>query len=415
MSTTSTGSRATSFASDTVVAVPTMLMSGSSLRTRARDSRIRRWSSTSSTRTGRGLAALSERVTGPGSGAAPSPECSIDDTNGALSGAHCPKGIAAGRPRRMSLRPPVMKSRRVLLGSRPLPDNRSMRVAFLGLGLIGGSVARALREDDGFRDDELVAWSPSGKGPREALEQGVLDAIAGDPGVAVDGAGLVVLAGPPLACIALLERLGGELRDALAPGSTVTDVASTKAALTRAADRAQVPYVGGHPMAGRETTGFGAADAQRFRVRRWVTPQPIAGGDPEAVRRLAVACGAQPVTIDAERHDVLVAGISHLPLLASVALVEAVAGARDEGDPDWPAARALAAGGWRDTTRLARGDARMGAEIAATNAPALVDLVRRYRDRLDAFLADLEAADGPDADALEARLARAAQRAATES
>jgi prephenate dehydrogenase len=289
-----------------------------------------------------------------------------------------------------------------------------MRVAFLGLGLIGGSVARALREDDGFRDDELVAWSPSGEGPRQALEQGVLDAVAGDPGIAVDGAALVVLAGPPLACIELLERLGGELRDTLAPGVTVTDVASTKAALTRAAGRAHVPYVGGHPMAGRETTGFGAADATLFRGRPWVITQPVAGGDPEAVRRLALACGGQPVTIDAERHDLLVAGISHLPLLASVALVEVVAGAGDDGDPDWPAARALAAGGWRDTTRLARGDPRMGAEIAATNAPALADLLGRYRDRLDAFLADLEAAEGPDADALERRLARAAQRLATE-
>src|SRR3954447_1626431 len=192
-----------------------MLMSGSSSRTRARDSRMRRWSSTSSTRTGRGLAALSERVTGPGSGA-PSPECSVDDTKGALSGAHCPKGIAAGRPRRTSLPLPVMRSRPALLASRSLPDNRPMRVAFLGLGLIGGSGARAPRDDRGLRDDELAAWSPSGEGPRQALEQGVLDAVAGDPGVAVDGAALVVLAGPPLACIGLLERLGGELCDALA-------------------------------------------------------------------------------------------------------------------------------------------------------------------------------------------------------
>ena len=297
---------------------------------------------------------------------------------------------------------------------RPFPDNRPMRVAFLGLGLIGGSVARALRDNAASGDDELVGWSPSGEGPRQALAAGVLDAVAADPAIAVEGAGLVVLAGPPLACIALVERLGRELHAALAPGVTVTDVASTKAALTRAAERGGVPFVGGHPMAGRETSGFAASDATLFHDRPWVITEAVGGGDATAVRRLALACGARPVAVDAARHDALVAAISHLPLLASVALVEAVAGAGDEPDRAWPAARELAAGGWRDTTRLARGDARMGAEIAATNAAALADVLRRYRDRLDAFIADLEAPGGADADTLERRLALAARRAAME-
>jgi len=285
-----------------------------------------------------------------------------------------------------------------------------MRVAFLGLGLIGGSVARALR---GALDEvELIAWTPSGDGPRLALEAGVLDAVAGDPGVAVDGADLVVLAGPPLACIELVQRLGADLHAALAPEVTVTDVASTKAALTAAAARAGIPFVGGHPMAGRETSGFDAADPDLFRDRPWVITEPVGGGEPEAVRRLALACGAHPVTLDATRHDALVAAISHVPLLASVALVEAVAGTRTSPDAAWPDARALAAGGWRDTTRLARGDARMGAEIAVTNAAPIADVLRRYRDRIDLFLVELERAGGPDAAQLERRLADAAARLA---
>src|SRR4051794_19744630 len=210
MSTTSTGSRATSFASDTVIAVPTMVMSGSSSRTRARDSRIRRWSSTSSTRTGRGLAAGSVRVTGPGSGAAPSPESSVDDTFGAspvrparrgsrragldpesTPSRHAGRWVAGHRTRRGVIGCAIGAGRPRSVRDRRLPDNRPMRVAFLGLGLIGGSVARALRENEASRDHELVAWSPLGEGPRQALAEGVLDAVAGDPSLAVDGAALV--------------------------------------------------------------------------------------------------------------------------------------------------------------------------------------------------------------------------------
>lgn len=285
-----------------------------------------------------------------------------------------------------------------------------MRIAFLGLGLIGGSVARAVREAPAYVDAELVAWTPSGEGPRLAADAGVIDTVAGSPAEAVRGAALVVLAAPPLACAALLRRLGDDLRGGPAAGATVTDVASTKAVLTRTAATAGVPYRGGHPMAGRETTGFGAADAGLFRGRPWVITEPVGGADPAAVLRLALACGASPVELDSERHDRLVAAISHVPLLASVALVEAVAGTPGEPEPDWPEAAALAAGGWRDTTRLARGDATMGADIAATNAEAVAAVLRRYRDRVDEWLAMLEAPDGPDPAALRQRLADAARR-----
>ena len=301
------------------------------------------------------------------------------------------------------------------VGAAGLPDNRPMRVAFLGLGLIGGSVARAVRGSDAAAGWELLAWTPSGDGPRAALEAGVIDAVAGTPEVAVDGADLVVLGAPPLACIGLVERLGGDRAPALAAGTTVTDVASTKAALTAAASQAGIPFVGGHPMAGLETSGFDAADAGLFRGRPWVVTQAVNGGDPALVRQLAEACGARPVALDAARHDALVAAISHLPLLVSVALVEAVAGAGDAPGPDWPEARSLAAGGWRDMSRLARGDARMGAEISATNAASIATLLRRYRDRLDELLAELDAPGGPDPARLERRLARAAERATLET
>jgi prephenate dehydrogenase len=163
-------------------------------------------------------------------------------------------------------------------------------------------------------------------------------------------------------------------------------------------------------MAGRETTGFEAAEAGLFRGRPWVITEAVGGGDPSVVRSLALACGALPVGLDAAAHDRLVASISHLPLLASVALVEAVAGTTADPVADWPAAAALAASGWRDMSRLARGDATMGAEIAASNAEAIAVVMRRLRDRIDEWLDLVDAPDGPDADAMRERLAAAKSR-----
>jgi prephenate dehydrogenase len=169
-------------------------------------------------------------------------------------------------------------------------------------------------------------------------------------------------------------------------------------------------------MAGRETSGFGAATADLFVGRPWV----VVPGDPadgvaiERVETLVRATGALPVRMDAGAHDAAVAGISHLPLVAAAALVEAVAGVAGEASPsDWPAAAALAASGWRDATRLARGNAEMGAGIAATNAAALAARLRAYRDRLDAWIALLEATgpdELPDEPAIRARLEAARMR-----
>jgi prephenate dehydrogenase len=288
-----------------------------------------------------------------------------------------------------------------------------MHVTFLGLGLIGGSVALALREAGGWT---AAAWSPSGVGPARALESGVIDAAPSTLGRALADADLVVLAAPPSACLALLDRLAGEARTALSGSTVVTDVASTKALLVARAAVDRLRFVGGHPMAGRETSGFGAATADLFVARPWV----VVPGDPvdtvavERVEALARATGAHPVRMEAAAHDAAVALISHLPILAAAALVEAAAGAA--GEPwraDWPEAAALAASGWRDATRLARGDTEMGAGIAATNAVALAARVRAYRDRLDAWLALLEATgpDGlPDEAAIRARLDAACDR-----
>jgi len=289
----------------------------------------------------------------------------------------------------------------------------SMRAAFLGFGLIGGSIARALRAaDSGWT---LTAWSPSSSGARRAATDGVLDASADSPAAAMANADLVVLAAPPRACLELLDALAGPLRGDLAPGALVTDVASTKAAICARARTHGLRFVGGHPMAGRETTGYDAGDADLFRGRPWVVVEDGARADDVAlVESVAVACGARPVRLDAATHDAAVAAISHLPLVAAAAVVEAVAGGPGGPPPaDWPAAASLAASGWRDATRLARGDVAMGADIAATNADAIAARVRALRDVLDGWLAELERPGGPDPERLEARFAAARDRLAS--
>lgn len=288
-----------------------------------------------------------------------------------------------------------------------------MRIALLGLGLIGGSIARAVRPY-GW---PVVAWTPSGEGPRQALAAGVIEAVAAAPVEAVSGADLVILAAPASACLDLLDLLGGPAREALAPDAVVTDVASTKEAIVGRAVALGLRFVGGHPMAGRETSGFAAAQATLFGGRPWVVVAPQ--GDERAAGRVemvAAACGARPLRMGAAEHDLAVAGISHAPLVVAAALVEAMAGGPGEPDaPGWSAAAALAATGWASATRLARGDPAMGAAIAATNAGPLAARLRDVRTRLDAWIALLEArgaAVSPDEAAIRGRLEAARERLA---
>jgi prephenate dehydrogenase len=281
-----------------------------------------------------------------------------------------------------------------------------MHVAFLGFGLIAGSIARAVRANDATADWMLAAWSPSGAGPREAASEGVVDVAGVEPGDVLVGADLVVLAAPATDCLALIDRLAGPWREFLSERAVVTDVASTKARLVERADAAGLRFVGGHPMAGREMTGYAASVSDLFLDRPWVVvPGALASpADVDRVTALADACLARVVVMDAAAHDRAVAGISHLPLVVAVALVEAVVDATQAAARDWPAAAGLAASGWRDMTRLARGDPAMGAAIVATNASALAARVRDLRAVLDAWLVELERSDGPDETAIAARL-----------
>jgi len=288
-----------------------------------------------------------------------------------------------------------------------------MRIAFLGFGLIAGSIARAVRANPGLTGWTMRAWSPSGEGPSQARADGAIDEAAATLAEALREADLVVLAAPVPACLAAMDELAAGSGTLLPAGAVVTDVASTKAALLRRADALGLRYVGGHPMAGLESAGYRASRADLFVGRPWVmVPGRLASpGDVARVEDLVRACGAEAIEMDAEVHDRAVAGISHLPLLLSAALAEAVATTGlEEGRAGWADASRLAANGWRDMTRLARGDPAMGAGIIATNAPALADRLRDLRSVLERWQAELEAPAGPNAIVLEDRLRTARDR-----
>lgn len=289
--------------------------------------------------------------------------------------------------------------------------NVAMRLTILGFGLIGGSIARALRGWAG--EWQVTAWSRSAGPVRQAVEDGVVQVAAATLEEAIVGADLVVLAAPPLTCLDLIDEIGGSLRGSLPEDATVTDAASAKARIVAHADALRLPFIGGHPMAGREVSGYAAALADLFVGRPWVTVPGLHARlqDGERVRELIEACGGLQIQMEAEAHDRAVAAISHVPLVVSAALVEAIAGGPGRPErADWQATEILAATGWAGMTRLARGEPAMGAGIAATNASAIAARLRDVRAAIDEWLAELERNGGPDAERLKARFVSAKAR-----
>jgi prephenate dehydrogenase len=259
----------------------------------------------------------------------------------------------------------------------------------------------------------VTAWSRSPGPVARAAADGAVDVAAPTIEDAVEVAELIVLAAPPLTCLDLVDMLAGPLRDRLLSDATITDVASAKARIVERANDGKLPFIGGHPMAGREVSGYGAALPDLFVDRPWVT---VLGKyarlcDGERIGELIDACGAIQIPMQARAHDSAVAAISHMPLVISAALVEAVAGGPGEPErADWHAAESLAATGWAGMTRLAKGDPSMGAGITATNARAIAARLRDVRDVIDEWLAELDRDGGPDAQALARRFTEARSR-----
>jgi len=267
-----------------------------------------------------------------------------------------------------------------LPGGRPVaaPAIRIERLAVIGLGLIGGSFALALRRAGAV--GRIIGAGRSAKSAAEALEHGLVDEIAAGPGEAVEGADFVLVATP----VGQMEAVFAAIAPRLSPQAVVTDGGSTKRDVVAAARRALGPalarFVPGHPVAGAERSGPSAAQAGLYEGRR-VVLTPLPENRAESVERVAAAwraCGARVHSMDTAEHDRVLAAVSHLPHVLAYALVETVI-----SDPRAELLWEHAAGGFRDFTRIASSHPEMWRDICLANRDLLVEEIDRYREQLE--------------------------------
>ena len=247
-------------------------------------------------------------------------------------------------------------------------------IAIVGLGLMGGSLAMALKR---HRVGRVVMGADADpQAVTQAMACGAIDARC-DDFAACD---LIVLAMPVRAIVAWLNTHGETLR----PACLVMDLGSTKQAIVAAMERLAAQCVGGHPMCGKETSGIASADAKLFDGAKFVLT-PTTRTSTVTLRlaqSLVTRIGAQPVVMDAASHDRAVAAISHMPYLLSASLVNAVSATGDDN------ALRLAASGYAGMTRLAASDPQMMSDIIATNRANIVAMIGHAQ----AALADLKRA-----------------------
>lgn len=252
------------------------------------------------------------------------------------------------------------------------------RLTIIGVGLIGGSLARALKSANAVK--EVVGTSRDSQHLQQALDLGVIDRIEMDLGAAVSDAEMVVVAVP----VGAMETIFAKIAPHLSADAVVTDVGSTKASVVEVAKKAfgELPagFVPGHPIAGTEKSGVEASIADLFRQRRVIlTPTETSSADAiSKVRAMWEMTGAIVTETSVSHHDEVLAATSHLPHLLAFALVDTLATMDDKQE-----IFEYAAGGFRDFTRIASSDPLMWHDICVHNEPALLKILDRFESDLD--------------------------------
>lgn len=256
------------------------------------------------------------------------------------------------------------------------------RLTIIGVGLIGGSLALALKEAGAV--GEVVGCGRGKPNLEKALELGVIDRYSRDPVAAVKDADVVFLATP----VKTLASVTAELLPGLQPGAIITDGGSVKGAVAEAIEPLLpegIHFVPGHPIAGTEKSGAEAAFASLYRGKRCIlTPT-----ETTAVQALSLVtemwqlAGSEVVQMSMEKHDRVLAAISHLPHMVAYSLVNAV-GSYDHYEEN---ILEYSAGGFRDFTRIASSDPTMWRDIAETNREALLEMMGQF----ETFFAELKA------------------------
>ena len=248
--------------------------------------------------------------------------------------------------------------------------------AILGTGLMGASMGVALRER--ALVDKVSGYDRDQKAAITAFERGAIDEYFNSPQEAVKDADLVIIALPVRCCADIVAEISPHLK----PGAVITDLGSTKSCLLNDCSLLfpeAVTYIGGHPMTGSEESGAAASDPAIWENAIYVlTPtDKVDTKKTEQLKSLVEAIGAQPLIMNPEEHDNIVALVSHLPHIVAVALVNTAAGSdKDE------MIKTLAAGGFRDTTRVAMGSPVMWNDICATNQKAIISYINQYIEEL---------------------------------
>lgn len=279
------------------------------------------------------------------------------------------------------------------------------KLALIGVGLIGGSLARALRDAGQVR--EIVGHGRGLANLQRAVDLGVIDRVETTLPAAVRDADMVVLATP----VGSMEKILQAIAPYLAPAAVVTDVGSVKGTVAdtarRMLDDKFTRFVPGHPIAGTERSGVEASFSSLYAGRRVVlTPLPETNADAVTrVRNMWQATGAEVVSMSVEHHDTVLAATSHLPHLLAYALVDMLARLDDKNE-----IFAYAAGGFRDFTRIASSDPVMWRDISLANREAIVRLLKQYRGEVDNLIKAVTAGEGEKLHTLFAR-AKAARDA----
>jgi len=262
-----------------------------------------------------------------------------------------------------------------------------VRVAIIGLGLIGGSIGLALKKAEESHSEpraknlEIVGYVRRPEAASLAMNMGMVDRVETSLEDTVKEAEMVIVATPVLT----IKEIMSKIADSLPQDCIVTDTGSTKVQVMKWAGDLLPPtvdFVGGHPMAGKETYGMRAAEADLFQGSVYcLTPAKKASSQAvDELIKMLKKIGAIPFFIDAQEHDELVAGTSHLPFLLSAALVTSTA-----SEPTWEKMRKLAGSGYRDVTRLASGSPEVNAQICLTNQQAILHWLDRFIDELQRY------------------------------
>jgi prephenate dehydrogenase len=277
------------------------------------------------------------------------------------------------------------------------------RLTLLGLGLLGGSVAKAARAEG--LAQEIVAVGRRRESIEPALQEGMVDHITTDVAEGVADADFCILATP----VATLASMLGDVWRAAPASAIVTDVGSTKARIVRTADALRrekpIAFVGSHPMAGSDRSGYHVSRPDLFKGAL-VILTPTEASVPSAVERVHdfwQALGARVTTLDPVTHDRAVAAVSHLPHLVADALVETVLRMN-------PSFLELAAGGFKDTTRIAASNAKVWREIFQENREALSEALGAFRRALDDLDRLVASGDVPAIEEELDRIKRARER-----